>query len=370
MIGVEGQYVFDLRTELDVPLVRTNELLSLSIIEECGLLLPVFKIHLLLSDIKNLSYLHEGSIIKLALGKNKKDLKYINLQIFQAFKETTNDPKISLVATLYKPTFSKTSKTKVFPNSTSIDLITSIADQYFEIESNSPIAQDRKSWCQFGISDKLFLEHLWFNSNLSTGILGIGCSSIDNIFVVKDIIKIFTTSGYDHKASYHIKENENETDFKISKITGASASTGFYNSWQANNKTLINFNPSTDQFEIKNLEIETMLSTSEKTSKNEEVEKDVPKISFTSQNNFFDSKKYNLFILSNYSKFQIELDADGQYHKVKLLDKIYLDLGSESSANKEYYSGNYVVSRVVRSIISNRYNTKVALTREAPGNLR
>ena len=367
MIGIEGQYVFDLRTQLDVPLVRSKELLHLSIIEECGLLLPIFKISLLLSDIKNLSYLHEGSIIKLALGQDKKELKYINLQIFQAFKEVKDDPKIHIQATLYKPTFSKTTKTQVYPNSTSIQLLTSIADKYFEVESNSPTAGDKKDWCQFGISDKLFMEHLWLNSNLSNGVIALGCPSIDNIFVIKDIIKSFTSSDFDYKASYNPRSNR---DFKISKITGVNAPTGFYNSWQSNNKTLINFNPSTCLFETKNIQIETMLSTSEKTSKNLEIEKDISKMSVTSQNNYYDAKKYNLFLLSNYSKFQIEIDSDGQYHQIKLLDKIFVDLGDDVKLNKEYYSGNYIVSRVVRSIVNDRYNTRVILTREAPGNLR
>lgn len=367
MIGIEGQFIFDLKTELNSSLVQYSELISFTSIEECGLLLPVFKISLIISDIKNLSYFHEGSIIKLAIGKTKKDLKYINLQVVQISETLESAKNLSIVATLYKPSYSRTTKIRPFSNKTTVEVLKEIVGAYFEIESNISISSDRRNWFQFGLSDKNFVEFLWLNSSISSGILALGCSATDNKFIIKDIIKEFTKSSYDFRASY---KQQNKEDFQISNIFGTSGSYGFYNSWKAHNKTGFNFNPSTSEFESFDFGISSLLSTSNKISNNDEVEKDMVDITYSSDFSYSRAKKYNLFALSNYSKYQIEVESVGYFHEIKLLDKIYLDLKEQSKNNEEYFSGNYLVSRVVRSIVNNQYSTKVTLTRESPGNLR
>jgi len=367
MIGIDGQWIFDLADENQKSLIKVKDLQSFVAIEECGLLLPVFKISFILNDIKSLSYMNEGAILKVALGKNIKDLKYINLQILQV-SESTNDAKIIyLTATLYKPTYSKTSKCKVYSNKTSVELLKQIISQYFEIISNTSISTDRKDWTQFGISDKNFVEYLWFNSHIDNGFLSLGCSAIENKFIIKDIVKSFTSASYDYKMGYTKTEDK---DLLISAISGSAGNYGFYNTWAANDTTILNFNPSTNSFFTKECKMNTLLSTTDKNSKNTKIEKNINKISLHANNNYAQAKVYNMFALSNYSKYSLEVTTIGEFNPIKLLDKIYLDLNKETKGNEEYFSGNYLVTRVVRIIQDNAVATKITISRESPGNIK
>lgn len=365
MIGINESWVLDIQTELGIPLIAMQELQSFTSIEECSLLLPIFKISFTLSNIKNLSYLNEGAILKVALGKTIKDLKYLNLQILQITESTNTQRDITLVATLYKPSYSKSNKILVHKNITSVELIHKLAGAYFDVESNVALSSDRKDWPQFGLSDKTFIEYLWLNSHLSNGILATACSALENKFIIKDIIKEFTKGDYDFRIGYSKKTDK---DILISQIFGSMANYGFYNSWATNETTLLNYNKKEDSFDIKTLSQTSLLSTSDKHILNSNVEKDIAKPSFYSDSVYSQSKKSNIFGLTNYAKYQIELKTVGQFSDIKLLDSAYLDLNNETKGNEEYFSGNYLVTRVVRHISDSNISTKLVLSRESPGN--
>ncbi len=368
MIGVSGQYLFSLETELGQPIVDVNSLVSFNSIESCDLLMPVFKIMFFLNDNKNLGYFNEGSIIKLALGKDKKTLTYINLQVTKIQESTSQERFINMEATLYKPTYSKNTKTLLHKNKTSVEIINQIAKEYFTINSNISISSDRRNWVQFGVSDKSFVEHLWMNSYLDNGILATGVCSIDNIFVMKDLIKLFTSSDYDYKMSFTVGDKKKEIG--ISNILQTSGSYAFFNSWKAYPRYSINYNILTDTFDDYSFKLNNLSSLSDKNNVNSKVTKEIKNITTYSDSKYSFSKEYNLFALSNYSKYSIEVSCIGEFIPIKLLDKIYLDLDKNNLDNQEYFSGNYVVCKVVRNISNNKIITKVQLCRESPGRVK
>lgn len=370
MIGIDGQFLLDIKSEeLNKDLSYFGKLHSFVAIEECGLLLPVFNICFSLKDLKNLSYFHEGSIIKAAFGKNKKDLKYINLHVIECsiLDSSTEEKVIKLVATLFKPTYSKNTKIKIYKNKCSLDVMKSILNEYFQVKTNLDLTSDRQNWIQYGISDKAFVEYLWYNSYLDNGFLALGCSAIDNMYVIKDIVKEFTKLEYDYRFANGKKDSK---DVVISKVRSSKGNFGFYNTWAANDFDSLNYNLSTDTFSSKSYTINTLLSTSNKNPRNSLVEKNVSKITLFANDKYSKSKKYNIFALANYSKYNVEIELIDELYPIKLLDKIYLDLNKEIETNSEFFSGNYLVTSVVRSIANNTCITKVILTRESPGNLR
>lgn len=365
-IGVEGQFIFDIRTETGEDIVKYGELKSFTAIESCTLLLPAFRLTITLQDLASISYFNEGAILKVALAKVKEDLKYIDLQILKYEDMGIQDGKaLTLTCTLYKPTYSKQTRSRVFSNKTSIEVLKTVLETYFDVESNIKLTSDRKSWAQTGISDKSFVDKVWQNSYLDSGFLALGCCALDDKYVVKDIIKMFAEQKYDYKVSTQIEDPEK--DIVISGPVVTSAEFGFYNSGFANDKILLNFNPVTEEFINKSVTIDALLSTSDKISKNKKTGKDVERIKNFDNDFSFKSRKYNILALTNYSKFTLEVSSQGMFHPVKLLDKVFLDVKDVDMESREFWSGNYIVTKVIRNIQDNKFSTLIRISRESSG---
>lgn len=364
IIGVQNQFIFDLVAESGTSLIDVNSLVSFTSIESCDLLLPLFKVSFLLKDNKQLPYLNEGAKLKVAFGKDVNTTNYINLQINKILESTTEANLILIEATLYKPTYSKDPKVTVFKNKTSVEVIKNVVSPYFNVVSNIDFSADRRDWFQFGISDKTFVEYLWLNSTLNNGFLGIGVSSLDNIFIVKDLVKVCSSSSYDFRASY---TSEKPNEIRITSILGTQGNYAFYNTWKAYPRYSMNYNVLTDSFDDLDFKINNLLSTTNKTGVNKNVTSYISDITMYSDSNLSFAKEYNLFALSSYSKYSIELQCVGDFIPVKLLDKVFLDLDRNDPDNKEYFSGNYLVCKVVRNVSDNKILTKISLCRESPG---
>ena len=365
MIGIEGQFLLDLKTEVGDSLFKFGEVLSFSCIEDTSIHLPIFNFTFVLNDLSQAAFLNSGSQLQLGLSKERKDLKYIVIKVLQVSEISIQDSKaFNIAATLYVPEYDSFQRTRVFSQKTSISILKEVLSSYFEVESNISLTNDRKNWIQSGISDKLFMEHVWFNSYLDSGFLALGCPALEDIYVVKDIVKLFSQSSYDYKA---VEEGEYDSDdFLITSVSTSAANYSFFDVDLAKPKQTLSYNPLTETFLEKEITIDTLLSTADKISRNAKSGTGYERLKINTNNNHFKSKNYNLLALSNYSKVNLILSSLGQFHPVKLLDKVYVNL-KPSRDSGEFWSGNYIVRKVVRSMENSKFSTKVVLTRESHG---
>jgi len=365
MIGVEGQYVvrFDLEGTQDF--VRAEDIIDFTIIEEAGNVLPSFEFVLSVSDLDILYKLHEGNTLEVVMGAKQTDMSNISLVPLSRSIQKQGEGKylVRLAGLCNSMKYILNCQTRAFSNQSGVAAITSIANTYFDIDSNAT-SRDTQTWIQPNCPDKKFVNNIWMHCNMGDSFLALGITS-DGKFVIKDMLSLLASEpAWRLVDAPGGKANEifYDPDFFV------EGESGFLNKWAGYERiksvyTLesganASISPSIDTMLIEGT-LERLADVGTRAAENGLLSDNV-------HSNYWSSYLRNLSYLAVFSSFKLYTSYQNVYHGMKILDLVYFaDTMPVTHAALLSHSGHYIVTKISRSLTDQRFVTTCQLSRES-----
>lgn len=178
MIGIQGQYLFDVKIGSLSGFLTEADLVVFKLIEEAGNKLPLFEMIFQVNDPAIYRLMNQGNLLKVSFGVNQLNMYDLQLMIVERdrISESANSTFVRLVGTLAaiqyttaNTTYSKTVTTK--------EAIQELASKFFQYESNITPGNDRMGWVSNSKTVRSFINKLWLHSDVGNDIPMIGITS-------------------------------------------------------------------------------------------------------------------------------------------------------------------------------------------------
>ena len=376
MIGVEGQYVIAFNIGSFQDAIDQNNLASFKLIEEAGNVLPMFEVLFATTNTDLVELLSEGNPISVSIGRTTETMKEASLVILNCDKSRLGDGSFVIRVTGFLNAMAYLMNKKVSSKrATSMDAIKEIADKYFYTDITSK-SNDESFWLQQTISDRDFINHIWFHSWIEGSVPMIGITSGGD-FIIRDLKTLASKDTPDWR---FVGTPQQEIDVSYGGGHRDVSPSGFMNTLGAYGKSMIVRNSTTGEF--KNLvtePLEPVLSQSPSLNRQKEVEPNISAIVEISENvheHYWDAYNQNISTLASLSSSQIVITIVNDFRPFKLLDlvfykedKITMSKGDSKEAT-EHSSGLYIITKIANVIKGNILSTFVYMTRETMNNLR
>ncbi len=364
MIGLVGQYIFKFSVGGLTDFLSEEELISFTLIEKAGNVLPEFELSFVTSNEEIFSHLHEGNTLSVSFGKTKDDM--VTAILRPANMDCTRrgqNQRIVTVQGLYNALgYLSSSRLFISDKKSGVEVMNDIVSKYFTPQFNVEKSKDTQRWVSPNRSDKKYVNELWMHSDFGESFPAVGITS-DGVFILKDIMKDLKTP-YDWRLVTSAKDDK---DLLYHGDPMISVKTGFVNSFVGYGREKVVYNLETgDESAVLERAIPTVAIT-EHLSKSSDVEKKFAGTGMINDNvhsNYWISYQRNFSQLASFANVTATFVSYGEFSKVRVLDKVmYKDEQGRSSA--EFNSGLYYVSKVARSISGRQFSTTIALSRES-----
>ena len=373
MIGVAGQYVFDILTvDEDVVILPEEEhvLKSFVMHQYGGNMLPTFKMNFLVNDDRTVRYLNEGDPLILWIGKDKDDILTTDMFITQVDIQQYGEGQknVTMEGMLDKPDYvSKTRYGITSEVTSSFKTAVKVLDPYFNIDTNIENSIDRQVWIQPTITDRQFVTYLLQHCNLFGSFPVFSIAAFDNMCRILDAKKLFETvdwdlgwegdlpipgnvyrivsGGYNQMVGYTMKQRvvnedmgeETGTDDRIVEVSPLFSESPF------------NRHASVDEPRLGKLYIQ---------NKNHDRDYHLTRLQNQTYGALASMFKINLTFndfFRNFRPYDVAKFLDGSIEQEKLIE--------------ESLSGKFLIEHVTHRIQQERFSSTITVTRESPNGI-
>lgn len=376
-IGVRGQYLFKFGTTDINDFLKEEDLVSFTLIEESGNILPVFELIFNTLDVNVLKRLNEGNIISIGCSLNQQDrskdiLVTANYRITKARFSKAGKAKyrIGLVGIYDALSYTAVGRLRILKKKNSVEAIKEIVTPIFgtrSLDFNVDSAKDVQNWIQYSITDKSFVNNIWMHSNINTNtFMAIGISS-DGKFILKDMRQAANPTGDEFR---FVISRKTDKDIKYEGDYFVESNAGFLNHWMGYGRQKHVFNQELG-IESDILEQpEVLLTMTGNLPRSADIEKRIGEPVSIGENvhaNYWKSYAKNIQSLATFSNITLTLTFNNLFPPLRVLDLVgFSDVEiNEQLTSAESHAGKYFISKIARTISERQLVTTVQLSRES-----
>ena len=377
MIDIKGQVRFIF--SIGDPVAKKNpyndflsfeQLLTFTIIEEAGNILPTFRLEMQLIEEEVIKKFNEGNVLWVMYGRDQDHMKKSKLRIMRLDTYPVgNDTRVVLLrGFLDTMGWLNTTHCKLYPNMTAIEVMQNVAGQFFTPELNGLVSQDRMNWIQPNISYKRFINEVWMHTNL-TNTVPLVAITMDGRFIVKGINQL---EKIDWKLTYGDLVNDRYIPYQGGY--SLESRSGFFNSWFGYGREKKVFDWETGNTVFSEEDVKVFLAQAKSLNRQSETEPRYDNASFRNDNvhpAYWDAFLKNMSYLTSGSSVKLSCRVIDYYFDVSVLDSVlFLDriqgvgYDQTKAEAEKFVSGRYVVSKVVRNISNRQFSMMLELNKE------
>lgn len=367
MIGITGGYFYKFSVGDLEDFIVESELLEFTIIEESGYALPSFILHFKSFDDSILAVLNESNTINVSYGKDLDgEMSLSRLRPLKTELVSSGSGGTSVLVSGVYDAMDFVSNPHLFisDEKSGIAVMEEVASKYFTVENTLGSSVDSMKWIQHNISDRFFVCDLWLHSYLESSFPIIGITGAGE-FLIKDFV-----TNAKKTPLYNFREVKEEgIDIIYDSDFTLNNNSGFNNAWMGYGREKTTYNLETGAFDSILEKPEPVLSLAKEISRAEAVEKKFGGLGIQNDNvheNYWRARQKNLTSLVTYSNTKLTLSFRNDYKPVRILDLVYFEKSNSQSPGEsnEYISGNYLVTKVSRTITQREVTTLVEMCRE------
>ena len=368
-IELRGSYFISISVGPFSDFIGHNDLSYLSIEENAGNSLPVFRMSFLTSIDNILSYLNEGNSLNISIGQdqtNPIDIELVPTRI-QKVKSGRNRLSISLEGLLKATGFNLNKRVSISDKLSGIEVVKDVASRYFSVDSNLEKSQDNQYWIQPHISDKKYIDSVWIHSYIRDSFISTGIT-MDGTF-----------RAYDMKAKI-----KNGPVFNLSNEGDAQNGIQYDNDYSVEiNQGLVNwlvgygqeklvFSLEDEDYQYVSEESKPILAITNELARKSDIEKRYHENGIQTENThplYWTAALRNITNNALFGAVKITLTVRDRYIPFKVLDVVnFKDIGVDfdnPNSAQTSISGLYVISKVIRHIEGKILTTTLELSRES-----
>lgn len=377
MIGVENQYSLSFSIGDQIDFIAENELFNFALIEDAGNTLPTFQLSFITPNEKILAYLHEGNDLKVSFGRTNSSAidSLLTPTKVESNRVGENRRQITIAGIYSSLAYLGNSNLFISDKLSAIEVLISVVSKYFKVESNIEKSLDKQHWVQPNQSDRAFVNTLWLRADLGDSFPAVGVTS-DGRFIIKDVLK---SLNEDYKWRFTTAPTDLKRDILYDTDPVFSFDTGLVNNWVGYSREKLVYDLESGSTSFVKEVAENTLSNVKELVKRKGIEKRFAAIGVTNNNvhdNYWVSYQKNLTNLASFGGMKLTLSFSGEFKPIAVLDRVSYSEDSISPSSTglpgaaEYHSGEYLVSKVSRSITNRQLTTLVQLVREAPNSIK
>lgn len=338
--------------------IPVGNLDSATLIEDAGSILPTFECRFYITEPELLQYLNEGNKIQITIGRNFEECirgAYRIHRVDQGFGGT-GQINIYMNGIYDALPFLQNSKTAIYSQKNSSDVMKEIGSKYFKVESTYS-SSDSMNWIQSGVPDKKFFNNVWIHSysGNNTPIVGI---TADGRMRINTIKSAMSTPKYNFgTALYYYDPN-----YSISQNTVWSNSNGGYGKIRVQDDIESGFG----SFSLADILPNGEGGRSTQIPRSSEVSPKMGQTKFTNENihkHYWDAQSSNISNLMTLNNITLSFTYKNFWHPINVLDCIYFNDYKNLETNT-VVSGKYLVTKVVRHIQNNQLMTLIQCARD------
>lgn len=370
MIGISNQFIMKISVGDKKDFLRTENLLNFTLIEECGNLLPKWKISFRMYDSSLQAYWHEGNIINISYGKNQFELVDTQLVITEKsiIPEGGNRFIFSAVGLFSALNFVNTPHTRTLGPFSAAEVVNGIAAQYFKLDrDNLRKSEDKQIFVQPNIIDKRFLDDVVNMCYLKNSFVGYGITS-DGRYILKNV-KNEISKGFKYRFTQQTQDAAKDITYISAPVYNSNSS--FINSWIGYGREKSMYSSESGDVLFHKPDTSPILSLANKLQRNKQIEKS--NLTRVLYNRNMD-KNAHVALSNNKTKLALlssdclQLTFVNIFKPISIWDVVMVKDSNPDNTTNHNISGLYITGLVSRSILGAnnfRLETTVKLFREA-----
>lgn len=368
MIGVNGQYVFIFSIADKKDFIEETEFVQFTIIEEAGNILPTFQLGFYLLDDSLFPLFHEGNQLKVSFGRTRETAIDCPLEILHIHsgRSSSNKRLINATGMIAANAYRSNTNTFLSTKKSGVEVLKDIAQKNgFKWVSNITKSDDSQVWVNPNWNDRKFVNEVWMHSYLNKSFPAVGITST-NQFIVKDVLKDNTpVFNFTKNVKDESKDISYDEDFNI------ETSTGLVNSFAGYGKKVLTYNIEDGTEELISETPSQIIALTKKLAKNADIEAKFSSSGIQSDNvhtNYHRAYLKNFTKLTSLGTIKVTVSFQNDFRPIKVLDRVTFkddDVSTLRQASAEFNSGEYIVSKVSRTVANRQFNTTCVLCRES-----
>ena len=376
MLELRGQYIFDLVVADYHDFLQSSDLIEFTLIEETGNCLPSFdlKFQFTIDDLR--SYLVENNPLLVKFGVSRDDMEDIPLVIFSKDVYRIDNTRWRAdISGFYNATgFLSGDKITSYSNKgvgiPATSALQTCVGKYFSFDTNITKSSDRQVWLQEEETDRSFTCKAWLHSYLPNSFPSVAITA-DGRYLYRDMMKAFAQRPAYTFVNYN---SSNSNYLTYSGKLESESDIGFFNDYAGYGKSKRVYNMITGQTEDISVNLKPVLALTDNLEKNSLVQGSQDLDCHINDNvdpHYWSAYFNNVNNLMFFSSVKLRATFKGKMIDVSPLDIITVMDKGNTGANEGYYSGKYIVDKVVRSIQGfDVFSTFVTLSRESFNEIR
>ncbi len=366
MIDIKGQFRFVFSIADFDDFLSAEQVITFTVFEEAGNVLPSFRLEIKLIEEDVIKVMNEGNILQVSYGRDQDHMRTCDLRILRmdTYPDGDHFRRVLLSGLIDAIGWLNVTHCRGFKDKTSLDVIDEVAADYFTVDLRGNTARDTMLWLQPGITNKRFINEVWLHSHIpdSTPLVGI---TADKRFLLRSTTQL---KDIDWRLVYG--DLTDDKDIPYQSNYHVEMRSGFINSWYGygREKKLVDWESGNVVFD--NEEAEVFLAQAKTLNRMEEITPRFDNASFLNDNvheNYWSAFMRNLSYLTMGSSVKLVVRVTDYYFDVDVLDSVlFLDRRQDDKKEEviEFFSGRYVVSKVVRNLSSSQFTMSLELCRE------
>lgn len=380
MIKFSSQYCFVFSMGPKQDFITTKDLVSFTIDELTGNVLPMFEITFYTEDSELIRFINEGNTINVSFGDVQNEMLTAELFIMKPEITRLGMQRFLIHAKgmYHVPQFLTDAKMKAYKNKSSLEVIKEIASIYFKKQKIEISAtSDKQTWLQHNITDRKFLNELWMHSYIPGGSFMLTGISSDGTFIVKDMVSLKKEqpkwSFVSGVAPASDKDIKVEGDYEV--MSGNT----FINHYigYGRQRRMRSLEKGETTISTPGEDAKPMLALTKDFVRYEEIGTRVGKANIQTSNvhsKYWEARHSNLMKLALFGSVKVRMSYSNDFHPLKVLDlAMYRDEATECNMlnqSAESHSGLYIITRITRKLMNNSFSTVVVLCRDSINKIR
>lgn len=376
MISVEGQYYFSANLSDEQDIVTPENFESFTLIEQAGNVLPTFAFIFTAKTDRYLSKLNEGSKLKVQIGKDFDSASDASLAVskFTSSRKGRTERQYVCKGFLDKTKYHTDAGFLITDSVSGIEAVKQVVSKNFQPVFNIDKSLDSQKWIQHGNNDRDFVNKTIMHSYAANNSFYATAITADNKFIVKDIKK----EAKDRANNYqYILANISSTDPRVLNYNSdfeIQSSTGFMNNFVGYGREQLVYDLEKGT-ETSVLETpDPVVALTREIARKADIEKKFVGSAMQNRNthsNYWRAYQNNLNNLAMMSSVKVIVTVPG-FTKIRPLDLVmFKDFSVENETESaEFQSGVYIVTKTIKTISGNDFNTTLELVRESFNQIR
>ncbi len=367
MIDIKGQFRFVFSIGEFDDFLSSEQVETFTVIEEVGNVLPSFRLEIKLIEEDVIQVFNEGNVLKVSYGRDQDHMRSCALRVLRmdTYPDGDDFRRVLLSGLVDAIGWLNTSYCRYYQNKTSLEVIQEVGGEYFNVVLNGNTARDTMTWLQSGTTNKRFINEVWLHSNIPDTVPLVGITA-DKRFIVRTASQL---KEIDWRLVY--SGLNGPTDIPYQSNYHVEVRSGFMNSWYGygRDKKLFDWEMGNTVFE--NQQADVFLAQARTLNRSSDVKTRFDNASFINDNvhdNYWSAFMRNLSYLVTGSSVKMMVRVVDYYFDVDILDSvIFLDRRQDNKKEEviEFFSGRYVVGKVVRNLSNRQFTMGLELYREA-----